>query len=85
MQEFVNYPMIAMVQVIIATLYMVLAYIGPGSGLSAIGAFLACFMGILVAILGFLWYPIKRLLGNRAQEPQEPNAQELPERPGEQS
>lgn len=38
-----------------------LAYIGPGSGLSAIGAFLAAVVGLMVAIFGFVWYPIKRL------------------------
>ena len=45
-----------------------LAYIGPGTGLSAIGAFLALFVGIIVAFLGFLWYPIKRFLGKKSQE-----------------
>ena len=38
------------------------AYIGPGSGLSAIGAVLAVIAGLFVAIFGFVWYPIKRLL-----------------------
>jgi hypothetical protein len=45
------------------------AYVGPGTGLSAIGAFLALIVGVIVAILGFLWYPIKRLLGRKTQEP----------------
>ena len=39
-----------------------LAYIGPGAGLSAIGALLAVLAAILAAIVGFVWYPIKRLL-----------------------
>jgi len=38
------------------------AYIGPGTGMSAIGVFLAILMGVAVAIFGFLWYPVKRLL-----------------------
>lgn len=38
------------------------AYIGPGAGLSAIGTVLALVGVILLAILGFLWYPIKRLI-----------------------
>ena len=48
------------------------AYIGPGTGLSAIGAFLAVAAGITVAIIGFFWYPIKRLLGKgkKTQEPE---------------
>ena len=48
------------------------AYIGPGTGLSAIGAILAVAAGIAVAIFGFFWYPIKRLLGKgkKTQEPE---------------
>ncbi|HET8705669.1 MAG TPA: hypothetical protein VFM46_05125 [Pseudomonadales bacterium] len=38
------------------------AYVGPGAGLSAIGSFLALILGLFVAILGFVWYPIKRLI-----------------------
>jgi hypothetical protein len=37
------------------------AYVGPGSGISAIGSALALVMGILLTIIGFVWYPIKRL------------------------
>lgn len=36
------------------------AYIGPGAGLSAIGTVIALFGAILFAIVGFVWYPIKR-------------------------
>jgi hypothetical protein len=39
-----------------------LAYIGPGAGLSAIGVFFALIAGIVAALFGFLWYPIKRLI-----------------------
>ena len=46
-----------------------MAYIGPGAGLSAIGAFIALVAGIILAIFGFLWYPIKRLL--RKKKPTE--------------
>jgi hypothetical protein len=39
-----------------------LAYVGPGAGLSAIGSVLA-FLGVMaLMILGFLWYPAKRLM-----------------------
>jgi len=38
------------------------AYIGPGTGLSAIGALIAVVLGVLIAIFGFLWYPLKRIL-----------------------
>lgn len=39
-----------------------IAYIGPGAGLSAIGTFLALLAAVIAALLGFLWYPIKRIL-----------------------
>lgn len=42
-----------------------LAYIGPGSGLAAIGALLAVVAGLFAAVFGFLWYPIKRVLRRR--------------------
>jgi hypothetical protein len=45
------------------------AYLGPGAGLSAIGSILALIAAILLIAVGFLWYPIKRLLGkSRTQQ-----------------
>lgn len=41
------------------------AYIGPGAGLSAIGSLLALLLAVFVAIVGFFWYPIKRLIKGR--------------------
>ena len=38
------------------------AYIGPGAGVSAIGAALALLAAVFFAIVGFVWYPVKRLL-----------------------
>lgn len=37
------------------------AYIGPGAGLAVIGTIIALFVSIVFAVLGFVWYPIKRL------------------------
>jgi len=37
------------------------AYVGPGAGITAIGAVLALVGGIVLAIFGFVWYPLKRL------------------------
>ena len=42
-----------------------LAYIGPGAGLSAIGALLAIVAGLVIGVFGYVWYPIKRVLKNR--------------------
>lgn len=42
-------------------------YVGPGAGLSAIGSLLALLAAIVMMIVGFFWYPIKRLLGRTRQ------------------
>jgi hypothetical protein len=39
-----------------------LAYIGPGAGMSAVGTVVAVIGAILLLIVGFIWYPIKRVL-----------------------
>jgi len=38
------------------------AYVGPGAGLSALGTVAAFIGACLLIIVGFVWYPIKRLL-----------------------
>lgn len=45
----------------------VLAYVGPGTGIAAIGALLAIIVGVIAALFGFLWYPAKRFLKQRKQ------------------
>lgn len=57
------------------------AYVGPGAGLSAIGSVLAFIGACLLVIVGFVWYPIKRLLGkNKApRNEQEVNREDLNE------
>ena len=50
------------------------AYIGPGAGLSAIGALLALVAVVIVTIVGFVWFPVKRLLRNRRKsKPKSPD------------
>jgi nitrate reductase gamma subunit len=44
-----------------------MAYVGPGAGLLAIAAFIALAVAVLAALLGFLWFPLKRLLRKRNQ------------------
>ena len=47
------------------------AYVGPGAGLSAIGTIFAFVVAIVLMIVGFLWYPIKRLIkGKKASNNQ---------------
>ena len=38
------------------------AYVGPGAGLSAIGSLVSVISALLLAVAGFVWYPVKRLL-----------------------
>lgn len=44
------------------------AYMGPGAGLSAVGSFIALLGALLLLVLGFLWYPIKRLMRHYRQK-----------------
>ena len=41
------------------------AYVGPGAGLTAIGSFLVLIGTIALMIVGFIWYPVKRMLRSR--------------------
>ncbi|WP_139218723.1 hypothetical protein [Roseivivax halotolerans] len=43
------------------------AYVGPGAGLTAIGTLIALAAAILLAVVGFVWYPMKRMMRNRAE------------------
>jgi len=52
----------------------VYAYVGPGAGLSALGSLLSLLAAIGLGIVGFIWYPIRRLL--RRSQPQKPAAGE---------
>ena len=38
------------------------AYIGPGMGAGAISAVLAILAGLLMLVLGVVWYPLKRMI-----------------------
>ena len=46
-----------------------LAYTGPGAGISAIGSVLALLAALGLAIVGFVWYPIKRLIKSFKKAP----------------
>ena len=45
-----------------------LGYLGPGGALSAIGVIIAAAAGIAIALIGFVWYPVRRLIRARAQD-----------------
>lgn len=38
------------------------AYIGPGSGVTFVGSIIALAAGLILGLIGFVWYPVKRLL-----------------------
>ncbi len=56
------------------------AYIGPGAGIGVIGTVIAFLGAVLLAIVAFVWYPIKRLLRRKqapqARDEQQPGAKE---------
>jgi hypothetical protein len=57
------------------------AYVGPGAGLSALGSLLALIAAVLVAIAGFVWYPVKRLLRRRNPPVAQAGADPTPAQP----
>ena len=44
-----------------------MAYVGPGTGIAALGALLAIIVGVVAALFGFLWYPMKRVMKKRKE------------------
>ena len=42
-----------------------LAYIGPGAGLGAIAVVVALIVGLLLLMVGLVWYPLKRMLKSK--------------------
>lgn len=41
------------------------AYVGPGAGLTALGTVVALVLALALAVIGFVWYPLKRLKRKR--------------------
>ncbi|WP_201153376.1 hypothetical protein [Rhodothalassium salexigens] len=63
------------------------AYVGPGAGLTVLGGILAVVASLFLAIMGFVWYPIRRVLRNRKKKAEsveslegEPGAPEQPKK-----
>jgi len=54
-------PLVVVALCVLAAPVPAWAYIGPGSGLSAIGAAFALVASVVVAMVGFVWYPLKRV------------------------
>ncbi len=45
------------------------AYVGPGAGMGTVAVILAIILGFFLLLVGFLWYPIKRLIKGRNPAP----------------
>ena len=56
------------------------AYIGPGAGLGTIAIFAAIILGVVLIIVGFVWYPLKRMLNKRRQTKIKSSAETVSER-----
>ena len=52
---------LAAVGSLLATSQSALAYVGPGAGLAAIGTVAALLGAVALVVIGFVWYPVKRL------------------------
>ena len=54
------------------------AYIGPGAGITVIGTVVAFFAAIFFALVGFIWYPVKRLIAVFRGRTAKPQADQKP-------
>jgi len=45
------------------------AYIGPGAGISLLGAFWALIMAVVAAVGFVVWYPLRRVFRRRSPAP----------------
>lgn len=75
--NFLSWITIIFAIVISLTALPAAAYIGPGAGLSAIGSLIALIGAIVVAIFGFLWYPLKRLMRKKQKPAESADADEI--------
>ena len=73
------YVAVAILAALMLTPQLTLAYVGPGTGLSAIGSFLALLMAVVLTVVGFFWLPLKRILKARRQKAVQPQEEPVPE------
>ncbi|HEY1614957.1 MAG TPA: hypothetical protein VGF97_14825 [Rhizomicrobium sp.] len=59
---------VLLVAIVVGTSEPAQAYMGPGAGLSAIGSALSLVSTVFLAIIGFVWYPIKRFFASDKDE-----------------
>ncbi len=44
------------------------AYVGPGLGLGVLGAIVGAIVSIVLAIVGVIWYPLRRIFKKRKSQ-----------------
>ena len=49
----------------VADLLATSLYVGPGSGLAAFGSLIAVIAAGALVVIGFVWYPVRRVLRAR--------------------
>jgi len=59
-------PQLVAVLIVLLAPTVAYAYIGPGAGLTAIGTLIALVGAVVLAIIGLVWFPIKRMMRARA-------------------
>jgi hypothetical protein len=66
---YARFPVVGAVILLVLAPNLAQAYVGPGVGLSALGSVLAFIGAVFLLIVGFAWYPIKRLLKRGSKPP----------------
>ena len=44
------------------------SYVGPGTGLTAVGTALGLIVAVLLLLIGFVWFPLKKILGKKKEK-----------------
>lgn len=60
------------------TVMPVLAYLGPGLGAGVVAAILGVITAFFLAVVGIVWYPIKRMLRKRRKAESETATSDTP-------
>lgn len=55
------------------------AYVGPGLGVGVLGTLIGALVAVFLAVVGVVWYPLKRAFGARRNEPTAAEDGEAPE------
>lgn len=43
------------------------SYVGPGAGLTAVGTALGLIVAVILLLIGFVWFPLKKLFGKKKE------------------